>query len=394
MRTRPPFPTFALLLAGTAALPAGAMQMTIFDAGGKHQRVALETEPAPSATPSATPAPNAPRMTVMAQGGGQAHRSVALPAAGPAGEAPLAVFTVAAPAPAAAAEPPRGVESRLYAEARQESLDWRIGVPGQSPDVISELSWRGLRSAGLRWEGAVPLGTHWAVEGGLAYAESLSGEVRDSDYESDGRRDPWSVSESDARKSRLYDLHLGGRYRIGLAVPRGTALTLHGGLALHDRRLRIGRTEMIVSRPPATLPAGTTFDADSQYRVRWYGPYAGLGVQFALGPDLDLAVGYRHSWTKLKGRGHWALRSDFAQPDSFIHEANARLHEIDLSLAYRLDGGGQLLLGAHHLRSDSDRGRDDTRWAQDGGIGLGSAIDLKELRWRSTALRLGYSLDF
>jgi hypothetical protein len=292
------------------------------------------------------------------------------------------------------------VESRLYIEAREDAIDWRIGVPGVSPEVISELSWEGLRSAGLRWEGAVPLNARWAVEGGLAYAESLSGEVRDSDYDADGRRAAWSVSESDARKSRLYDLHLGGRYRIGLGAHGSAALTLHGGLALHDRKLRIDRTEQIVSQPSASFPdlvpppVGTTYDADSQYQVRWYGPYAGLGVQFALGPDLDLALGYRHSWTKLKGRGHWSLRSDLAQPDSFTHEANARLHEVSLSLAYRLENGGQLLLGAHHLRSDSDRGQDDTRWAQDEGIGLGSAIDLKELRWRSTALRLGYSLDF
>jgi hypothetical protein len=124
-----------------AAAPVTAMQMTVFGADGSHRRISLEPAGA-----------HPPQMVVLSQGDGQAHRSIALPSAMTTDKAPLAVFRteVAPTATPGAGEPLPRVESRLYIEAREDATDWRIGVPGVSPEVISELSWEGLRSAGLR----------------------------------------------------------------------------------------------------------------------------------------------------------------------------------------------------------------------------------------------------
>lgn len=376
----------ALLLA--AAPPANALEMAVFEAGGGTRRVDLELAAAPAA-PAA-----APRMTVFAQGGAEAHRSVAVP---------LTAVDRAFQSPTAEPERPapagRGRHT-LAVELRRDDLDWRIAPRDGDPNILSELSWRAVDSVGLRWDGEFPLAAGWGLEAGLALAGSVAGSVRDSDYDFDDRQGEFSRSRGESDGSTFFDLHLGGLYRLGAIEARRPSLALRAGLALHNQSLRFGRAEQQISQPSVNYPdielppVGTTFDTRSSYKARWIGPYVGLGLEVPLGPRMDFSADYRFERLRMKGRGNWALREEFAHPDSFVHTAWGRVHALDVALGYRLDSGARLELGAHHVDGETDRGTSDFRWAADGGVGLGTAIDLVDLRWRASAVRLGYTLPF
>ena len=384
MNRRMPGATLAALLLTAAFAPAThALEMAVFEPGGTTRRVTLDVAAAPAA-PAA-----APRLTVFAQGGGDAHRSVAVP---------LAAVDRAFQSPTAEPERPtpagRGRHT-LAVELRRDDLDWRIAPRDGEPNILSELSWRAVDSVGLRWDGEFPLAGGWGLEAGLALAGSVTGEARDSDYEFDDRQGEYSRSRIESDGSTFFDLHLGGLYRLGAMDARRPSVALRAGLALHNQSLRLGRAEQQLARPGfGAPPVGTTFDTRSSYKARWLGPYVGLGFEAPLGPRMDFSADYRFERLRMKGRGNWALREEFAHPDSFVHTAWGRVHALDVALGYRLDSGGRLELGAHHVDGKTARGTDDTRWASDGGVGLGSAIDLVDLRWRASAVRLGYSLPF
>lgn len=366
-----------LALAVSSAPATGAFELAVFGPGGAvTQRVALNTPPTATAD-----RPPVASMTLFPQTAAAALRSLDIPVSTidrafqrPAGELPRHGAAVS--------------RQRFALQLRRDDLDYRISRRDGHPNILSELSWREVDSLGLVWESEIPVAGRWSIEAGVGLAGSVTGTVQDSDYAEDDRRGEFSRSDAGTHGSTFFDLRLGGLYRLDPQEGTGPRLALSAGVALHNQSLRIGRAEQVI---PATHD---TFDADSRYTARWLGPYLGLKMDLPLSPRLDFSAGYRFERLRLRGRGDWALRDDFDHPDSFIHTAWGRIHGLELALGYRLDNGAHLELGASHLDGRASGGTDDTHWAADNGIGLGTALDLNDLRWRSSTLRLGYTLPF
>lgn len=378
----------AALAAGMACAPAAAFEMTVFDAPGT-PRIAVELPPAPRPDAAVPAAPASPGQVPAAPS----------PSAPAGGASRIDAAFLRPGAERAAVDAGAGGSHRVAVELRRDDLRWSITPVSGAPDPVSELHWEDIGSAGVSWQGYWPLTARWRLEGGAGVAGRLSGSVRDSDYDESGHRAEFSRSVASTEGSTLGALHAGLGW---LAAGDGRAAALHvgGGLALHRHELRIERAEQRVSTASTRFPGlemppvGTRFDADSRYRLRWAGPYLGLALRWPLGGGAVLGAGYRFERLRLNGEGRWALRTDLAQPVSFTQRAWGTVHAAELSLAWPLSARSSVDIGVRHVDGRSGGGRHDMRWADDAGVGLGTALRLDGLRWRSTAVQLGYRLDF
>ena len=285
------------------------------------------------------------------------------------------------------------VTHRIGGGIRRDSLRFRISDGG--PDTLSELAWKDVTSAHLQWAMDYPINHRWALEAGLGFASSVSGEVRDSDYDLDDRQGEFSRTYSSTHGSTFFDANLGARLTVVAPQAHGFELGLRAGVALHHQSLRIGRTRQAISRDSTRYPdwegaeEGTSFDADSTYKARWLGPYLGVEMGTDLGRGITLSGAYTLERLRLHGRGHWALRTDM---DGFDQTGWGTGQAADIELSMPLDGGARLTAGLSHRDVDVDGGLDDKRGT--GPAGVGHAIDLTELRWRSDTLYLDYTLPF
>lgn len=349
------------------------MDMTVFGADGSVRQVL--PLPAQTAEPPAVP-PAAPALVATGQ-----------PESGA--------------APSANAGGARHELSLLY---RSDNLEWRIAPADEQPDILSELSWRDVKLAGLSWRGQWPLASRWSLETLLAGAGEIGGSVRDSDYALSDRQDEFSRSVAEVDHSHVADAALGLRLQLSesrLAMP-GVALT--GGVVWHEQALRISRARQEVSRGdlcPASLcgsftppPTGYSFDASSHYRADWRGGYLGAQLEFWLQPALSLRLDYQYQRLKYHAEANWALRSDFAHPLSFSHDSWGHNHHGRLALNFFADGGSGWQLAVFGSKALAGSGNDDTRWADSGGVAQGSSLRLQGVGWRSSGISLGYSSAF
>lgn len=385
-----PAGVLAMLAACAACAPAAAFEMTVFDAPGT-PRIAVELTPAPRGGA----ARSEERAPVVAAPAPAAMQPVA-----PVGAASRIDADFLRPGEAhAVAAAGAGGSHRFAAELRRDDLRWSITPLSGAPSPVSELHWEDIGSAGLSWQGDWPLAARWRLEGELGFAGRLTGSVRDSDYDESGRQAEFSRSVSSTEGSSLGAL-LAGLGWLAAGDGRGATLHLGGGLALHRQVLKIARAEQQVSTASTQFPelemppVGTSFDANSNYRLEWAGPYLGLALRWPLAGGVVLGARYRFERLRLKGEGEWSLREDLAQPVSFTQRAWGRVHAAELNLAWPLSARSSIDIGVRHVDGRSNGGDHDMRWADDGGVGLGTTMRLDELRWRSTAVQLGYRLDF
>lgn len=193
---------------------------------------------------------------------------------------------------------------------RSFDFRWSIAGEGGVPNILSELEWKRMRS----YDGYVDfqadcLGVLVQATGTLGTI--YSGQVVDTDYDKNGRKDPWSLFIGNANHGFVLDgeISLGWREYlapglVGLVKAGGCFMKQH--LSLLDGELLIG-----YSGPRATS------GVDSRYTARWLGTKLGAevtGLFFGLQTDIY----YDYYYLDYKASGYWNQRDEFA--GNFIHE--------------------------------------------------------------------------
>lgn len=371
----------ALALGALLALPAAAAEMNM--------RVFVPSAGTSSLVPIERPTPTGERslqMWVFPAAAGEAIRRVELGTAA-SGEAIRQVEpeTAAAPAALAEQEAPQ-LRAGLYLGARRDDLRWSIAGIAGSPDVLSELSWRNQRSAVMTARGELEWPSGWLLAGDLGAGAVLAGEVQDSDYLGNGRTQEFSRSLGESDGS-LLDATLAGGYRLRLGAH---AFTVSAGYAWHEQDLHIGNVTQIISTLPGFPPVGIGFDARSSYRAQWHGPHAGLDLELALPRGWSLGLGAWREWVDYKGVGNWALREEFAHPESFTHLSAGQVTGFKASLNWQWRKSGRIGLTWGQVRGRADGGVDITHFEQFGD----TVTRLNEVVWDSESLRLGLQWSF
>lgn len=368
------------------------MTMRVFaPGGGTAAAVALEMPAMGRVTPTPAEGAIALEMSVFPSGPGQAIRRVGLEEVAPGGGAASARAVPAArPSTGGKGE---AVALRLDTSlaARRDALRWSIADVDGMPDILSELTWRDQKSLMFtaRGEAAWPAG--WWLAGQAGAGTLLKGDIRDSDYDGDGRTQEWSRTVGESDDAGLMDLLIEGgrRFRFGPHV-----LNASLGYAWHEQNLRFGEVTQIVSEPNSfgilLPPAGTVFDARSSYTARWWGPRLGLDLALALRGGWGLKLSGWREWVDYKGTGNWALRDEFAHPESFTHLADGRVTGLGVGLSRAWRRHGRLSLDWEKVRGRTDPGADITHFVNFGDL----STRLNEVAWDSESLKLSLEWTF
>jgi hypothetical protein len=203
---------------------------------------------------------------------------------------------------------------------RQDSLNFSIAAPSGSPNILSELTWTDLKTFQIMAISRLTANYGFYMRVNGDYGWILSGRNRDSDYNGDDRTLEFSRSVSDSDGGSVYDVSVGfGRASNYLNDSLKIVPLL--GFSAHGQNLILKNGLQVISDNPSLL--GPFEGLNSSYRTTWYGPWIGLDVFWAPSWSIPLSfwgsAEYHRTW--YHARGHWNLRSDFA--DDFHNESCA-----------------------------------------------------------------------
>ena len=305
-----------------------------------------------------------------------------------------ALFGAVVSTPTPAAE--WALQAALGAGMREDTFTWNVAsdLAGlASPNVLSELRWRGLRAWALH--GSLrAMWRRWLLAGEAEYGHIGAGRAEDSDYARNNKALEWSRSVSDAGAGWLADAALGiGRV---FSLGGGWTLTPWLGHMWHRQSLRMRRGVQVIARrvslggtitnPP---PLGPFPGLDSTYDAEWWGPWWGAEMAWHHGSWV-FALNARWMRGDYRAWADWNLRQDLAHPVSFRHRASAHGQVWRIRIARRIRWGEwafivserRFLAGPGVDQSYDVQGRPSV------------AVRLNEVRWIAKAILLQVCISF
>ena len=281
-------------------------------------------------------------------------------------------------------------ESYINTGYRRDDLDWSIAGPGNTPNVLSELKWRDIEIATLNIGSTLYLQSNWLVNLDLVYGRVFDGKNQDSDYFGNNKTLEFSRSNNDADKGDVLDISAAFGYRWQLPLDQQHAypaieLRPQAGLSYHSQNLKIVDGFQ-------TIPATGSFSGlDTNYDATWFGPWLGLDSRMKFSNDFSVALNIEYHYIDYDATANWNLRSDFAHPESFTHEAKGYGFVGSLSSQLRLNNTLSLNLSVDYQDWQADRdGVDKTFFAN----GTSSTTKFNGVNWRSFGANLGLIYEF
>lgn len=201
---------------------------------------------------------------------------------------------------------------------RTDSLDWNIDGGSSGPNILSELEWRDMDILQLRAGVSGANRDGFYFRGFVDYGWVLDGVNQDSDYAGDNRSLEFSRSLNGVDDSRVWDASggLGFTYYAGKS-DRLRIIPLVG-VSYHKQQLKMRNGFQIIPT------FGPFAGLDSRYESRWLGPWLGVDMLLDLQDGSTAFVRMESHWVNYYAKANWNLRTDFAHPVSFEHEANGR----------------------------------------------------------------------
>lgn len=211
---------------------------------------------------------------------------------------------------------PSPINIEIGAGFRREKLEWSISGPDNTPNVLSELEWRDLRSAQIEGRASYVSCRNYAVEIAADYGHIYHGDNIDSDYLFDDEEGLFSLSKNKAGKGHVYDLSGGVGYRVTSTCARFIATPLIG-YSNHAQYLHIydGHQKFnLFSDEIGSFPG-----LKSTYHAHWYGPWLGLNFSARVESCAYVFGSFDWHWLSYHATGDWNLRDDIGR---FHHQAS------------------------------------------------------------------------
>ncbi len=267
---------------------------------------------------------------------------------------------------------------------RSDDLDWNIAgdSAGNNPNILSELAWSDLKIYQLQAEGKVIF--EWLyLRGSIGYGWILDGDNQDSDYDGDNRTLEFSRSNNNSNNGNVMDASVGVGYPFEPG-PDWLKIAPLVGYSLHEQNLTL--TDGF-----QTIPATGSFsDLNSTYDTKWKGPWAGIDLSIEASRRLALFGSFEYHWADYDAEGNWNLRSDFAHPKSFEHDASGKGIVVSAGGSYAIDKDWLINANVGYQEWSTDAGTGRTFFAD----GTTSGTRLNEVNWSSYSAMLGIMLSF
>lgn len=250
-----------------------------------------------------------------------------------------------------------------YVEFSKGELVWSIAAgpsPHISPNLLSELTFSEIQAtkAGLNALLIRQMASdlYLVVEAGASAGKIASGEVRDSDYETDSRGGEFSRSYSKTKGDGSEKYYFGGGVKARWFHSKGNYFTVRGGVESASTELEISDGKQYL---PESDRGMVLIGLDSSYRFQNKGLFAAVSTEHAIG---RFAVGaeYKIADLELDATGNWNLREDFAHPTSFTQVADGKGQQIVISGTFFVNAVFDINLSIAHYRERYDKGYSQT----------------------------------
>lgn len=285
----------------------------------------------------------------------------------------------------------------LSAGYRTDKLNWHIAgnQHGGGPNVLSELTWSDLSIYQLEVANRTVIRDLVCVRGHLDYGTVVSGNNQDSDYNGDNRTREFSRSLNGVDGNDVWDGSVGAGPLFSFF--EGTIVVCPMlGYAISEQDLNIVDGYQALTAPPATTPTGPIAGLDSRYQTRWKGPWLGVDLLFSIpatnGPFTKIGVMFTCEYHRVDydAEANWNLRTDYAHPVSFSHEAEGDGYVAGATILFEIKNGWGIHGGINAREMATSAGLDRTYFAD----GTTDDTRLNEVRWRSLTFEAGLSCSF
>ncbi|MEW6671386.1 MAG: hypothetical protein AB1427_06755 [Thermodesulfobacteriota bacterium] len=274
---------------------------------------------------------------------------------------------------------------------RVDDLDWNIAgdITGNNPNILSELTWSDLEIVQIKLSNRTILRDLFYFRGSLGYGMIFKGSNQDSDYAGDNRTLEFSRSNNNASDGSVVDATLGAGLRFSFGLDWFGIAPLVG-YSYHQQNLTM--TDGYQTSDPYGVIGftGPFAGLNSKYNAEWKGPWVGLDVNFDIKKKHNLFVNFEYHWADYYAEADWNLRTDFAHPKSFEHDADGSGMVISAGVNFYKNYPVSFLLNVEYQDWNTDPGIDRTFFSN----GTISVTRLNEVNWKSYAVMIGMVYGF
>jgi len=280
---------------------------------------------------------------------------------------------------------------------RVDDLDWNIAgdINGNNPNILSELEWEGLESFQLKIANKTVFNQLFLLRSSLAYGWIFDGENQDSDYLGDDRTFEFSRSNNNSDDGNMLDASfgLGWQFTFGR---NDFVMAPVIGYSYHEQNLTMTDGYQTLSTPLFTPDLGPFSGLDSTYETEWKGPFIGLDFTFRtdekskITPEIETFISLEYHWADYYAEADWNLRTDFAHPKSFEHEADGYGIVFSTGLKFIFHYHWLLNINLDYQNWTTDPGTDRTFFSN----GTIAETQLNEVNWTSYAIMAGIEYHF
>ncbi|MGC2165980.1 MAG: hypothetical protein WA632_08210 [Gallionella sp.] len=273
---------------------------------------------------------------------------------------------------------------------REDNLNWNIA--GNSVNVLSELTWKKLAITQVSFDTLVNFPNRMRLSSQLGYGLINSGLNQDSDYDGNDRTQEFSRS-SNKSGGNLVDASIGlgktfevWRSQGGIKVD----LIPIAGLSIHQQNLTMKDGVQTISASSTSPPLGPIAGLNSSYKAQWMGPWWGLDTQWETARGLSLNVAIEYHLVDFSAKADWNLRTDFAHPVSYTHQAGGEGLVVGICALYAVNERWTMKLKMERQRWKAHAGTDVVFLRN----GTTEYARLNEVNWDSSAASIGLTRRF
>jgi hypothetical protein len=274
------------------------------------------------------------------------------------------------------------VEIETYGDYRSEDFHWSIAgnSMGQNPNVLSEVKWKNIKSAGIGLDIRLNIWSPVFFKGSYQHTFIKNGTVNDTDYSKDNRTEPSYRADLNASEGFIYTYKLAAGYEF--EISQRFLISLYAGYVKNSQQLHL-----------KDFNEDTTSDVkklNSVYQTHWTGPVIGAEANFILTNQLSVQGMIDYQQMKYKAVADWNLIDAFAHPVSFRHTANGYGTEGLIKVSYHFTPVVSAFIRGNYYYAHTGKGMDDLFLAdstelqsqfngaarQGGGLGIGVSLRL------------------
>lgn len=219
-----------------------------------------------------------------------------------------------------------------YGGYRIDNLQWTIAGIDNNPNILSELIFENLNIIQGKIQVTKKLTPQMYFNGDLNLGLIIKGSNQDSDYLGNDRTQEFSRSNNDCNGNAVFDISGALGWHL---LNTDVILTGLIGYAINGQNLLITNGYQTLYIDPDTGAVGEPGpinDLNTTYKAFWNGLWIGFRLESK--SKQKLFCEYEYHIIDYYGEGNWNLRSDFAHPKSFSHEASGHGQVISLGTTF------------------------------------------------------------